>query len=129
LSSNPKTCCGRAVCQCRHAKNVQCPIRFAKKNAAPVVSKKRCHLEPPAAAGTEKPKDFKEAKRNGPLLKKAPCHSEKALLTLPSYAKDFFPDSFRIAFNGPVSYPYDFPEQASGLLSFSSGIDRPPRVF
>jgi len=137
--SNPHTCCGRAICMCKHAKGAQCPFRHGmsddsnmiqrvgeSKVVAPVASHKSCHLNK-----TESPKMPQAAAPSkavgGFAFTKAPCATDAPKSVLPQYSKDFlFPASsgkFLLMPQGtiPVS-SFD-----ALLLLREHGIYRPPR--
>ena len=111
-AANPKTCCGRAVCMCSHAKGAHCPFRQGTTHPHP------------AEAGV---------KAAGPLqgihFTKAPCASHAPKTTLPEYSKDFVFPVLNRSFD---LKGLDFlPVSARGVLPLPRdlGIDRPPRVF
>jgi len=132
---NPKTCCGRAVCMCKHEKGAFCPFRHGlpedlneneiqKAN----LQHKSCHLHKAAeAVKTQKIKDSFPI--TGFAFTKAPCASDAPKTVLPEYSKDFlFPTSsghFVLAKQGSVPFS-SF--NALPLLR-EQGIERPPRIF
>ncbi len=109
-AANPKTCCGRAVCLCSHAKGAHCPFRHGMHHD-----------------------HSGEAPKTGPLqginFTKAPCASHAPKTALPEYSKDFVFPVLNHYFNLKI---LDFlPVPARGVLPLprERGIDRPPRVF
>lgn len=82
---NPKTCCGRVICQCTHAKGAFCPFKKSQKAVLPPAAEtahKHCHL--PA-----KPEVKKEATASSERgWTKAPCASDTPKSVLPGYSRD-----------------------------------------
>jgi hypothetical protein len=66
---HPRTCCGRPVCLCTHAKGAFCPFKHAAERAAQMqpAPHRHCPLPGPAVNPKAPPS-------GAPLLKKAPCH-------------------------------------------------------
>ena len=127
-----KTCCGRTVCQCKHAKGAFCPMRAAMNakhaHAQPDVSahgaKKACHF----SGGHAKAKQPIPALPKGTcVFSSAPCATDTPQSLLPQYAKDFFVPltvgNFHAANEEPVllNSRFDLP------LPRAQGIDHPPR--
>lgn len=136
--ANPQTCCGRAICMCKHAKGGFCPFRHGlgddvdaklggvKKTPAPVGPHKSCHLHK-----TESTKPSPTVKSSKPTdrftFTKAPCAANAPKSVLPQYSKDFlFPASsgkFLLMQQGTISVSsFD-----ALLLLGEHGIYRPPR--
>ncbi len=120
---NAKTCCGRAICLCKHAKDAQCPFHHKIKSAKP-----SCHLH---KENTEKAvQPIKESKsKDRFVFSKAPCASDAPKSIVPGYSKDFiFPSSApRFRLNAQNFHR----AQTSNALPFiqGRGIYRPPKVF
>lgn len=84
---NPKTCCGRVICQCTHAKGAFCPFKKSEKTVLPPASgtaHKHCHL--PAKQDTRKIETGTPSPVRG--WTKAPCASDAPKSTLPGYSRD-----------------------------------------
>ena len=136
----PKTCCGRAICACQHAKGALCTFRFSgrddpapTRNAGAGGMHAHCHLaQNTKAAGAASPQTVKAApakKMPGMrLLTQAPCHTNSPKTTLLGSARDFeagaktlvSPD-LRVQFL-PVAL------RNAPLRKASRRIDRPPCV-
>ena len=105
---NAKTCCGRTICSCSHAKGSDCPFRHEEAHKTSHVLQKR---------------DGKE------MFTKAPCASDEPLSLLPEYSKDFIvstePAHFVLTEQNIIS--------ASSINAvrflWAQGIERPPRIF
>ena len=114
--SNPKTCCGRAVCLCKHAPGAFCPMRHHMKGL---------HK---AAESTED--NSKSSLPQGVTgFTKAPCASDTPKTMIPTYIKDFLiPEPaghFAFIPQGIVSCSsFDAVPQLAGR-----GIEHPPRIF
>ena len=139
---NPKTCCGRIVCQCKHAKGAACPIRqaAAQKKSSEAVQKKpapkACHLMKHAVEKTEaekntvseiQPRTVQDSRLS--FFKKAPCHSEKAAASSAVYAKEYFFSRLLIDFSHPETPFAAAPVREALLFPGLGGIERPPRLF
>ncbi len=129
-----KTCCGRAVCTCKHAKGAFCPMRGkmnVKSSHADQESgsqhtgmKKACHFK---AAKQETLSASVKLPKGAQVFTSAPCAADTPKTLLPQYAKDFF---------FPVSSETArlINEEAISLDAFltlplprGQGIDHPPR--
>lgn len=137
---NPRTCCGRPVCLCTHAKGAFCPIKYKREQSQKTLARaaeekptahKHCHLkrETPGGAAKEEPSRVNlPVRETFPVFKKAPCHSEKSPVSHPSSAKEFV-----LGLSGTSGvlqgterwFPLKFHEYDS---SFAGGIDHPPKL-
>ncbi len=107
---NPKTCCGRAVCMCSHAKGARCHFRHGAHSGH---------------SGEVK----NTVPRQGINFTKAPCASHAPKTTLPGYSKDFVFPALNHDFN---LRPLDFipvPAPRCFASPREQGIERPPRVL
>ncbi len=128
---NPHTCCGRSICQCRHAPGARCPFRHGLPEDSMQEANsghKSCHLD--KTKGTVETKKMADASPiKGFAFTKAPCASDTPKTVLPEYSKDFlFPsasDHFVLTRQGTV------PIFSAKTLLFlrEQGIERPPRIF
>ncbi len=130
--SNPKTCCGRAVCLCRHAKGEFCAIRNGQnqERQQAALHHKSCHFHT-VKMTTKKTQTIKSSRRptRGIAFTKEPCAAEVPKSVLPQYAKDFlFPSS---AGNFLFIQEGTIPSGSSDVLLLlrEHGIYRPPRTF
>ena len=108
--SNPKTCCGRLICLCAHSKGDPCPFRHG--------------------ALTEHSHTVQLPQENNRVsFKMAPCHSEQAKTTSPSYSKDFCLSEKESFFD------FTAPEALFVLKNlilpalFDRRLDQPPRAL
>ena len=120
--SNPKTCCGRAVCLCKHEKGALCPFRHGMKAAEEKGQDGYCRLH-----ANQKKNQIPDS---GVLFTKAPCAGEspKAAASF-GYSRDFnlvprgeYPFNAQREFLASPVFP------VPGLIE-PQGIDRPPRIF
>jgi len=128
--SNPKTCCGRTICACKHAKGAFCPFRHGlhEGSGQKEVSRKSCHLH-----GHEAEAVSHEVTGRGPteglVFSKAPCSSDIPKVDLPLYSKEFvgagLSEHFMLFKQGRVPA---FSSHALPLLR-AHGLERPPRIF
>jgi hypothetical protein len=115
-TSTPKTCCGRTVCLCTHAKGAPCPFKGKAQ------ARKSCHLHqekkspaPPQAAG--------------PRLNAAPCHKNTPPTLLPSSHKDYEPTAAKIFFY-EIKPELLFPVFLRHAVFLTDNrLDQPPRFF
>ncbi len=136
---NPKTCCGKTVCLCSHAKGALCPIRqhreaVSKAPLSPVhggssvaVPHKACHL--PLSPKADVQKEETEKKEGQIVFGKAPCHKDAPPSVLPGFSKDFITavpvvSSFSSNQTTVPTAVFD-----ARLLLWQQGIDRPPKAF
>lgn len=133
--NNPKTCCGRVVCSCKHAKGAFCPIKHKKQLQLKVVTlneipKSHCHL--PVVKSTEYlpgKSDVKQSSRPERLLSKAPCASDTSKTVVPGGLRDFDFVSKYASFSSPSMQFIPHNALAMPILIRSTGIDRPPRFL
>ncbi len=137
-AANPKTCCGRQICDCTHAKGAFCPLRKAREDqkaiqpVQPKPAKKQCPLhvgmELPEEASPPVPVNV-TLDDNLPVLKSAPCHPAASRSTLPASAKDFDLDG-SIHFTAPELPAALFPNvEISPPEGFARTLDPPPRLL
>lgn len=132
---NPKTCCGRAVCLCKHAKGAFCPIKHKKQLQLKAVTpnempQPHCHL--PAVKNAERlpgKSDVKQSSRAERLLSKAPCASDTSKTVVPGYSRDFDFVLKNANFSSPSMQFIPLNALAMPILIRSTGIDRPPRFL
>ncbi len=115
---NPKTCCGRTVCQCKHGPGVDCPFKKG-------IQKKSCPMQETAAPVEEK----KPTAEGDALWTKAPCASDVPKTLLPNYSKNYI-------LSVPVVHSHlvlqDFiaiSSQHRLPLMRVKVLERPPRIF
>ncbi|HTL47407.1 MAG TPA: hypothetical protein VL688_05025 [Verrucomicrobiae bacterium] len=106
FKSNPKTCCGRLVCQCKHAPGAFCPMG----HGAHAFKQQPVHQKAPGFA-------------------KAPCSGDTSKTALAGFCKDFnavpeaafpFVPRFELLSLASISFP----------RALSAGTpDRPPKLF
>ncbi len=126
---NPKTCCGRPVCLCTHAKGDPCPFRYEREQE--LQAREHCHL-PGNKSNAVSSNDSHAGEQSIPKginFAKGPCHSDASKSVLPEYSKDFL---FSIS-------PTDFYLKRLEFFSVScfrawplireQGIDHPPRII
>lgn len=128
VSKNPKTCCGRSVCMCTHAKGERCPFKHGGEKAAKQ-DKPSCHLNSKMKSGHDSHHvdQVKKAPESTSRFRAAPCHSSNPESTAPNTTKDFLADArvplFEILTSGPF-------KPSSNLFPpsiFSEKIKHPPR--
>ena len=106
---NSKTCCGRAICLCKHAPGIACPM-------------KKLHNHHPSLEKEQPPPKKKS-------FSKAPCNSDTPQTILVQYAKDFLP----VCLEGLSIHLPEVPAPnvllPSLLSQTGSAIERPPQVF
>lgn len=143
---NPKTCCGRAICQCTHAKGELCPIKLKRegkqlagheavkvppaegqKNTMPCHLKKTSEVQKVSEEGRTII-DQKIQDQKLPFYKNAPCHSEKAPASGPSALKEFVhkPAAFEHFFSGENVFPGSAVNYAFLFLSIP---EPPPKIL
>jgi len=131
---NPKTCCGRTVCLCTHAKGAFCPLKHKTQKRTQQLKesnhRRHCHLEVSQNihdTGSDAIQPSRETSRTFPMFKKAPCHRDAPKTTLAGTSREFILASNAGPFlkdrieNLPLSY-----FQFSPLLQ-SKKIDHPPK--
>lgn len=127
LRANPKTCCGRVICLCKHGAGKACPIKSGLKKAAEHEDKHAmpCHRKSAPAQSVKK-----DIPSSGSGFTKAPCASDSPKTLLPNVIKHYLtPDIL------PHRHSFlqtDFSSASKDpLISrlLQMGIDRPPRIF
>lgn len=92
---NSKTCCGRQVCQCKHAKGAFCPLRAAHDHQKPAIPPSagsikmgtNCHLHTAAEQPLPAVTNTVQSARDG--WTKAPCQNDQTKTTGSGYEKTF----------------------------------------
>jgi hypothetical protein len=115
-----KTCCGRSICSCQHAKGALCPLRH-KAPRVETSAHKSCHLKKAKVKTAPLPQ--------GPVFASGPCASGVPKMHLPQYAKDFLsvPSTAPpVLIQKEIIPDFSFarPPAFSGR-----GIEYPPRIF
>jgi hypothetical protein len=140
-SLNPKTCCGRTICMCKHGKGAACPFRHGmakgldsghqsavNKTVSKAVPKKSCHLhQTKSSKPSQGVKSSKASERFA--FTKAPCATDAPKSVLPHHSKDFlFPGS---AFHFSLIQEETILSSSFDalLLLREQGIYRPPRTL
>jgi hypothetical protein len=108
LRSNPKTCCGRAICMCTHAPGAYCPFRH--------------HME-------EQVKAEKSLPHGQSGFAKAPCSTDSPKTAASGYSQDFDVVPNHLSLQNFRTEPFRLPVFHFFVLLRSAGIDRPPRLF
>lgn len=125
VRSNPKTCCGRVICLCKHASAKPCdfkskPIQKAMPEHAMSMP---CHRKAASVKKVEIPE-------GAVSFSKAPCGKDTPKTLLPQYFKDYLSSArageMKLSLNESQVIP---PLKEFPLLSFSSSIEHPPRTF
>lgn len=106
---NSKTCCGKTVCMCSHAKGAHCPIRRPAHHGH--------------SAETKKP----AVPAQGLYFTKAPCASHTPKTVLRRYLNDFAIPVSSSFFSPRQQGTISVPSLDALLLLREQGIDRPPR--
>ncbi len=126
---NPKTCCGRPVCLCKHAKDAVCPFRYEREQELKVHESCHLHGNKSKDAFLKDSQEDEQSTPKGINFAKAPCHSETPKSVLPGYCKDFLISISLIHFGltwsnfSSVSFSHALP------LIREQGIDHPPRIL
>ena len=107
---NPKTCCGRAVCLCGHAKGALCPFH---KTAEKSESQK---IKIPFPV-------------KGFVFTKAPCATDAPKTVQPQYEKDFLVPAHKNYFAFVRQNVLAFSSFDALPLPAGRGIEHPPRIF
>lgn len=109
---NPKTCCGRSVCLCTHSKGAPCPFK---------------HKVFGTYSGAHE--SIQESQGDPLSFKKAPCHSEQAKTTAPSYSKDFclFPTGLIFGFKPQERFFHS--KNLILHILFDHSLDKPPNIY
>lgn len=127
---NSKTCCGRVICLCKHAKGAACD--FKKKPALPAAETPKpamhghCAMkkQTPAPEAVEVP-----LSQGAATFTKAPCSSHAPASVLPRTFKDYL---FVFAFSPETTLFLDYEPafyQETLPLTPVKGIEHPPRTF
>lgn len=132
LTENPKTCCGRVICACTHARGARCDFR-ARKPASEHGAHCAMHSAKPAPADSVSEKKvsaiiqkIKTARR---IFGKAPCHRDTPKSALPGHFNDY-ETSGRFIWRQslpPKTFLKIFSDRYAFLIDLR--LDRPPKVF
>lgn len=128
---NPKTCCGRPICLCTHAKGAFCSFRAQKMKQEHPIAQKHCHLPKPAGKQVAKNTEHPKAAFPQPIsFSKAPCHTDapKTAMIRGSFQDfDVLPlKGFSVHFNQEFLF---LPSLKYPKLISVSAIDHPPKLF
>ena len=139
---NPKTCCARPICLCKHAKGAPCDYKAHKaseqvKEAAERSLDGDCPfhkgMKKSAMKGSTADKDVavrvKTVKNEGSGFTQAPCHTNTPKSLLPNTVRDYEPS---LSFEMSKAQPFQVWLQNDSKFYLSPGLsgpDHPPRVL
>lgn len=123
---NPKTCCGRAVCLCTHAKGSFCPFKKPLPNRQDDHAHRQsiCHLKGKLLAAHAAPRP-----EPGLFLKKAPCHADQPKASLPNVAKEFDFNFFSQSGESEESDFFFRPRPRFPDFLFDHRLGKPPKII
>ncbi len=141
-AKNPKTCCARAICLCKHAKGAPCDYKAHKASEQVKVTAERsldgdCPFHKGMmksemkASGADKAVAVRVAKLNETAagFTQAPCHTNTPKSLLPNTVRDYEPSlSFEMS-DVPSSHVWFQNDSKFYLFPGLSGPDHPPRVL
>lgn len=136
-----KTCCGRAICSCKHAKGAACGYRALLEKARDIAAGQHCHLKAKPAMETlhcrmkAKSAPVQEEEVIAPdeqaqaaaSFSKAPCHRSSGKSFSVNVCRDMenpVIQEIPLFQKSDFLFPYDFLLPPSML---SRGIERPPQ--
>ncbi len=138
-AQNPKTCCGRSICLCKHAQGARCDFKqrkavgALKAQAAPAhgddcpFHKGMKKSEMGSAAGKEIAALMDKIKNAPSVFSQAPCHTNAPKSTLPQTARDY-EAVFSSEFPAPMFREFVTRFSSSYLSSDLPLLDRPPNL-
>lgn len=138
---NPKSCCGRVVCLCKHAPGAPCPVKKNKAEVEKPASHMHCRLKAAGPAPKpvvqaaqpghchKAPPKFSAPAPGAALMTKAPCASDAPKTVLPEYSRWY--ELFFVKDFSPLPVSGKISREPSVFHTFPppGGIDRPPRIL
>jgi len=141
-AKNPKTCCARLICLCKHAKGAPCDYKAHKASEQVKAAAERsldgdCPFHKGMKKGEMKASNSDKAsalradtlKTEGAGFTQAPCHSNTPKSLLPNTVRDYEPS---LSFEMSKAQPFQVWFQNDSKFYLSPGLsgpDHPPRVL